>query len=269
MKIGIGIPTTFIPTSPYDASAAAYFSAAGITSSSIKTAINNFVVSLKAQGLWSRFYAFYPIVESLTKSSYNLVAPANYQITWADTPTFSGNAISFNGTTQYGNTNFSPIAVAGFSMSDVSFGLWDATGFNSRTEVPMGTTQNVGADRIRAVWFNTNNNILDIMSNDDLNGRVVFTGQAVGFWHFQKNATNTQVYKDGNLVASAGISSGAVIPTNKIFVGATSDGSPGANTPALYSQKTYKFFYQAKAFTGPELITLNSLLVTLNSQLSR
>ena len=271
IKIGIGIPTSFVPSSvSYDTNASAYFSAAGITNTSVKTAINNFVVSLKAQGLWTKLYAFYPIVGNLTQSSYNLVTPGSYQVTWADTPTITSNSIAFNGTTQYGNTNFSPIAVAGFSMNDVSFGCWDATGFNSRTEIPMGTTQDSGFQRIRAVWFNTNSNILDIMSNNDTTSRVVFLSQAVGHWHFQRLSNVTSVYFNG---ASYGTNSSAgdisIIPTNKIFIGATSDGVAGANTPALYSQKTYKFFYIAKGLTGPQITTFNTLLTTLNTALGR
>lgn len=267
--VGIGIRKSIYKEIIFDSDAVIYFTAAGITDYYIKSPINTFITLLKTNGLWSKFYFFYPIVDNLAKSSYNLVSPSTYQVTWVDTPTLSSNSISFNGTTQYGNTNFSPIAVGGFSMSDLSFGFWDATGFNSRTEIPMGITENSGAERIRAVWFNTNNNLLDIMSNDDLTGRVVFSGQAVAFWHFQRSGSTTAVYKNGVSFGSSGASDISVIPTNKVFIGATSNGNAGANTPALFSQKTYKFFYLAKAFTDAQLVILNTLINQLNTQLSR
>lgn len=267
--VGIGIRKSIYKEIIFDSDAITYFTAAGITDYSIKSAINTFVSSLKTNGLWSKFYFFYPIVGDLAKSSYNLISPSTYQVTWVDTPTLSSNTISFNGTSQYGNTNFSPSAVSGFSMTDLSFGLWDATGFNSRTEIPMGITESSGAERIRSVWFNTDNNVLDIMSNNDITGRVVFSGQAVAFWHFQTLDSVTAVYKDGLFVANGTTGDVSVTPTNKFFIGATSNGSPGANTPALFSQKTYKFFYLAKGFTDAQLVILNTLLNQLNTQLSR
>lgn len=270
-RIGIGLPSKiFSSASGYDPDALAYFTAASITDITTKNAINTFVLGLKEAAIWNKFYSIYPIVGTLAQSSYNLVNPSNYQVTWVDTPSLSSNTISFNGTTQYGNSNFSPISISGFNMNDVSIGVWDATGFNSRTEVPIGTTQNVGADRIRAVWFNTNNNIFDVMSNNIITNRVVFNSQGVGHWHFQRLGTLSKVFKNATSVGSTNAAGDvSIIPTNKIFLGASSDGNPGDNTPALFSQKSYKLFYIGKALTDSEVATFYSYISDLNTALGR
>src|SRR5690606_34241568 len=40
--------------------------------------------------------------------SYNLKNTGTFQITWSGSPTHSANGVAFNGTNQYGNTNFAP-----------------------------------------------------------------------------------------------------------------------------------------------------------------
>lgn len=262
-RIGIAIGTINTPLSSFDSNALAYITNAGITNPTQQVAINDFVLALKSSGMWNNLYAFYPLMGStLSANSYNLINVSQYQINWVGSPTVSSGGITFNGTTQYGDTGFSPIAVSGFSEGNVTLGCWDATGFNSRTEAPMGATENVGSERIRAIWFNTNNNLTDIWSQNNSAGRIVFTPQAIGHWMFgRRSASDTYTYwyqtnssgASGTWINSATIAL-TPIPTNKIFLGATSDGSPGVNTPVLYSSKYYKFFYIAKSIsTGSQL----------------
>lgn len=246
-----------------DPDALAYIAAAGITSPTQQTAIINLVTSLKTSGMWAKLYAFYPLMGStLTAMSYNLKNTSQYQITWANTPSIVSGGLSFNGTSQYGDTNFSPIAVSGFALSNFLFGCWDATGFNTRTEIPMGITETVGGVggtiRARTVWFNTNNNILDMYCDNNPATRVVMNAQNIGHWLFQRRSTTdirgqwyaTNTSGLSNLWTGSGTAVVTPLPTNKMFLAATSDGVAGANTPALYSNKTYKFFYLSQSTTA-------------------
>src|SRR3982751_3141685 len=59
-----------------DVDAAAFITAAGITDPTQQTAINNFVVSLKAANIWTKMLAFYPFVGGTPKShKFNLKDP--------------------------------------------------------------------------------------------------------------------------------------------------------------------------------------------------
>jgi len=248
-----------------DLDALAYVTAANITDSTERTAVDNFVIALKACNMWDRMYAFYPLLgNSLSQTTYNLKDPATYQIIWTGSPTLVAKGLQFDGTTQHGDTNFSPISVPGFSIADFMFGCYDATGFNSRTEIPMGITETVdgtgGYSRARAVWFSNNANLLDIWSFNEQAARVTFNsvdgnGQAVGHWAFvRRSASEAKVFYFNTGSGSnymRGQNFVTINPsasfTNKMFLAATSDGVGGANTPSLRSNKLYKYFYMSKA----------------------
>lgn len=248
-----------------DLDALAYVTAANITNSSERTAIDNFVIALKACNMWDRMYAFYPLLgNTLAQTTYNLKDPATYQVTWTGSPIIASKGLQFDGTTQHGDTNFSPASVPGFSLADFMFGCYDATGFNSRTEIPMGITETIGGtvgySRARAVWFSTNFNLLDIWSFNEEGARIVFSGvnengQAVGHWTFlRRSVSEAKVFYFNTGSGSnymRGQNSVTINPnaslTNKMFLAAASDGAPGANTPNLRSNKLYKYFYMSKA----------------------
>jgi hypothetical protein len=251
---------TVTTASGFDPDAQAYITAASITSGTEQTAINNLVLALKSSGMWTKLYAFYPLMGStLTAKSYNLKNTSQYQITWANSPTVTSSGVSFNGTSQYGDSGFSPISVSGFALGNFMFGCWDGTGNNSRTECPMGITETGGSERARAVWFNTNNNILDIWTGNNSGSRVTMTTSTyIGHWAFIRRSLSdvraqwyqTNTSGSSNTWTGSGSTLGTPLMTNKMFLAATSDGAAGANTPALYSQKLYKFFYISQASTS-------------------
>ena len=104
-------------TSPYDADAQAFINAAGLTSTTQMNAVNTLVLDLKAQSLWSKMYAVYPMVGgTATTHKFNLMNPADtdaaYRLSFSGTVTHSSGgtmpganaaAITFLS----GNTTFS------------------------------------------------------------------------------------------------------------------------------------------------------------------
>jgi len=86
-----------------DTDAQAFITAAGITDSTQKTAINTLVVGLKADGLWTKLYAIYPIVGGTDSThKYNLKDPRNLDVAnrllFNGGITHSSNGMLFNGT---------------------------------------------------------------------------------------------------------------------------------------------------------------------------
>jgi hypothetical protein len=91
--------------SSLDPDAQAFITAAGITNPTQQTAINTLVVSLKANGLWTKMKAIYPFVGGTAAShSYNLKNVAQYQMTWSGGVTHNANGVTGNGINAYGNT---------------------------------------------------------------------------------------------------------------------------------------------------------------------
>jgi hypothetical protein len=88
-----------------DPDAAAFLTAAGITDPTQQSAVNTLVVSLKADGIWTKMKAIYPFVGGTNaQHAWNLKNTAQYKITWYGGVTSSSNGITGNGTNAYGDT---------------------------------------------------------------------------------------------------------------------------------------------------------------------
>ncbi len=97
--------------SSYDPDADAYFTAAGITDPTFKTAYNNYVIALKASSVYSKQAACYPFFgTTATEQKWNAVDPrdldAAYRITWHGSGTHDANGFTGDGSSAYAETHF-------------------------------------------------------------------------------------------------------------------------------------------------------------------
>jgi hypothetical protein len=104
---------TISVTGGYDPDAQAFFTAVeggGDTLTDLeKTAVNQLVLDLKADSLWTLFDAFYPFVGGTsTSTQWNLIDPqdtdAAFRVTWYGGMTFSSTGVLGNNTNSGGNT---------------------------------------------------------------------------------------------------------------------------------------------------------------------
>jgi len=101
------------PSSEYDSNAAAFFAVnTGLTTPQ-KNAVNTLVIALKANGLWSRLYAIYPIVGGTADShKWNLKNPANTdaakRLVWFGGWAHGITGATPNGTNAYAKTWIDP-----------------------------------------------------------------------------------------------------------------------------------------------------------------
>jgi hypothetical protein len=102
-RYAIGADTSF----SYDPNASTFFTAAGINDTTQKGAVDYLVTALKTAGLWNKITGLYPFVGGSGAShSYNLVNPAQYQISWKGSVTHNANGITGDGLTGYGATGY-------------------------------------------------------------------------------------------------------------------------------------------------------------------
>ncbi|MCA0447630.1 MAG: hypothetical protein LCH54_15520 [Bacteroidetes bacterium] len=72
-----------------------------ITGLEICNALNQLVLDLKTNSLWTAFYALHPIIGgNSTAHSKNLINPALQTMSFVGSPTHNGTGVLFNGTTQ-------------------------------------------------------------------------------------------------------------------------------------------------------------------------
>lgn len=88
-----------------DADAQAFLTAAGITDPTEQNAINDLVITMKADGIWATMIAVYPFVGgSASSHAVNLVAPGTFDIAWSGTVTHDANGITGNASDGQGDT---------------------------------------------------------------------------------------------------------------------------------------------------------------------
>ena len=108
-----GIIGSSVTVASGDADALAFFTAAGITDTTQKSAVNTLVTDLKAANIWTKMKALYPFVGgTAAQHRFNLKSPgttnANFYLTFNGGGLHSSNGYKPNGTTTYVDTFFNP-----------------------------------------------------------------------------------------------------------------------------------------------------------------
>lgn len=119
-----------VTVAAYDSDAQAFFTAAGITNSTQKSAVNQLVLDLKSYSLWTKFIAIYPLVGgTATTHKYNLVDPQDtdgaFRLGFGGGITHDANGITGNGTTGYARTYV--VGTSVLSLDDVSAFIYSRT----------------------------------------------------------------------------------------------------------------------------------------------
>jgi len=108
----------------YDLDAQNFITTAAISNSTEQTAINDLVIGLKSDSLWTSMLAVYPFVGGTSTScKYNLRNTATFTLTFAGSwlpASFTSNGIQPNGTDTYANTNFTPSTSWALGNSSIS-----------------------------------------------------------------------------------------------------------------------------------------------------
>ena len=113
-----------------DPDAQTFFTNTGITDATIKTAINNHVLGLKADSLWTLVDAIYPLVGgSATTHKYNLKDPRDlddaFRILWSGGLTHASTGVTGNAVNGYGETYINPSTIG--TNVNQSFGVYVRT----------------------------------------------------------------------------------------------------------------------------------------------
>jgi len=112
--------------SSLDPDAQAFITAAGITNPTQQTAIDTLVLSLKANSLWAKMKAIYPMVGgTATTHKFNLKNPldtnAAFRLSFVGGWTHSANGALPNGTNAYANSFLVPSAQLSLNSTHISY----------------------------------------------------------------------------------------------------------------------------------------------------
>ena len=262
----------------YDPDAQAFFTAVeggGDTlTTTEKEATNQLVLDLKSASLFSVFDAFYPFVGGTSSShKWNLLDPqdtdAAYRITWLGGMTHSSTGIKGNGSNSVGKTNWNPVSE---SVSNICMGLYINDGLTATpsSEYDMGgLAQPLGVNTDIMITLGFSNKTTKYVNFFRTN---YFTTNAGDYSSCllmgQNNGGTTQLFQDDLIV----INSSQTLGTADVSfgIGASIRNIAGVESVAGSSQRGYGTAFIGDTFlTEPQVILLNTAIVTFNTSLSR
>lgn len=248
-----------------DPDAAAFIAAAGITDDTQKEAVNQLVVDLKAEGIWTKLRVLYPFVGgAASPHSYNLVNPATFQITWNGTLTHNASGVTGNGTTGYGDTGFNPNAQA-LLWSNASLGAY----VNSAGSVALRSLIVAQSDAATSEFLLIENSAAAVtFDSGNYSGRQGSYPIASPIGHFagsRGGAADERTYMDGVLVGALPGVGAAPMPNLSLFLFAFNY-EGGA---VLHSNQTMASAMIGESLTGAEHLALYNAIQTYQTTLGR
>lgn len=211
-------PFTFLKATSagYDPDAQAFFDAIGASGGSLSTddknRINTLTLDLKSNSLWNDLHAFYPYIggDAIT-TSFNLIDPSQYRITWYDNPIFEtygvrGTNTGADNAGARGLTNFYPSR--DFSVDQYGIGSYVVS---TIAEADGGEHYIMGSNSIGSPPDKPRVALGQIVANTARarageNGLIDFAMPAnngQGLWHVTRDgSTTTNGYFNGSNVGS-------------------------------------------------------------------
>jgi len=256
-SIGNGLTTTEMAN--FYTAAQAFVTNAGIVDQVEANAINNLVIGMKADGLWTKMKAVYPMVGgTATSNSYNLKNTAQYQITWSGGVTHSSSGAKFGGVNGFGNTNLNGLSVLTQDSTHLSF--YSRTQSNG-TEVEIGAAAPANGSLIEirtagTTYFRVNSSA-SYLTYSDADSRA--------FYIANRTASNVvNGWRNSTKVATGTTASSSLYNFN-LFLGALNENG----NAIYYTTKECAFASIGDGLTDTDATNLNSRVTTFQTVLNR
>jgi hypothetical protein len=257
----------FKPSVPQtDADTQAFLDAAGITDETITSALDDAVIALKANALWSKMRAIYPMVGGTADTcKYNLKDPrdldAAYRLTYTGTVDFASTGI----TPQWGVTpkvlNYADTKFPsnGLAQNDGHISVFVRTYTGSGgVRLQMGF-RGGGGDNL------TVGNIPGLAAFGGIYGQFGFGGTyGTGLYLTSRTGATTQaLYLNGSLLTADTTSSGTPTAGSTIWLGDTASDTLGGCGDEI------SFATIGSGLDSTEVATLNTIVQAFQTALGR
>jgi hypothetical protein len=253
-----------------DADAQAFITAAAITDTTQIIAINNLVVGMKADGIWTKMKAIYPFVGGTASThKYNLKDPrdvdAAFRLVFNGGWTHSSTGATPNGTNGYADTFYSPSLNS--TITNNHFMLYLPS-----VSIPLVITTDLGAlsgdynSRFQTNYFQ--NPALDT-TNFDVRKRTSVSNSLIGSGCviYSRTAINSaKVYFNNSIVANDTSNTLTyALPNITVYLAAGHVGT----TTTTYSNRLNSFTSIGDGLTDTEASSLYTRVQAYQTALSR
>jgi len=255
--------TDIVGTPAVDPDAQAFITAAAITDPTQQSAINNLVIGMKADGLWTKMKAVYPFVGgTATSHSYNLKNTAQYQITWNGGFTHNSTGVTGNGSNSYGNTGFNPNSA--FSTNDSAhLSLYIRNNSASSAYVDFGATNGAGSST--ALNSAYTNSALSLIHNGNTGISTSNTNTQGFYLGSRTTASVHKLFKNTTQIGSTDTTSAGTRPNFNLYLGAYNV----SNSALYYTNRNYAFASIGDGLTDTDATNLNTRVTTFQTALNR
>jgi hypothetical protein len=195
-----------------------------------QAAINDLIVALKSDGIWAKLDVM--CIAGLTESDslVNWKTPGTFNGTAVNSPTFTADrGFTFNGSTNYVNTNFTPSTAVGiYALNSAHISVYSRTN-SALAQTEMGANATVGLGNCYiAARFSDGNCYYGLNSNGS---SFVSSSSSQLLLANRSGATSVQFYRSGVSMHTTSSDSSVALPDRPIWVGAR-------NSDTIFQQST-------------------------------
>ncbi len=246
----------------FDADAVAFFdrvtTAGGTLSATEKTAVNQLVLDLKANLLWTPMKAIYPMVGASAAACAQNLKSSSFTGTFSSGWTFASTGVTGNGTSAYFKTNIIPNTNLSVNSTHLSY--------YSRTDVNL-TQVEIGCDSPYCILeLRTANQTYGLINTATIVG--VSDLNSIGFYIANRTSFNVMnLFKNNSKIGNTTTASTA-LSNNMINIGAMSTNSSGTGN-LYFSTKQCALASIGDGITDTEASNFYTAVQAFQTTLSR
>lgn len=253
----------------YDADSEAFFTAAGITNTAQKDAVDDLVVALKTASIWSKMHAIYPFVGGTsTTHKFNLKNPADsnaaHRIAWVGTLTHNANGVTGDGTTGYGNLNYNP-STAGMtdSSAHISAYVRACTANNGNGNAVIGSKNSTNEMLLVSDFANLT--YASLFNSGDYLNESPTTGRTGMFVVSRQSSGSAKLWRNGSLLETVTGAAGTPPDAKTLLLNI----AEGTTDGTAYSDANVAFVSMGTGLTDADELALRNAVVAFQTALGR
>jgi hypothetical protein len=226
-----------------------------------QNAVNTLVIALKADGIWTKMKAIYPMVGASAAACRQNLKSASFTGTFTGC-TFASTGITPNGTSGFMDTGFVPSA--NFTADNSSFGVYQRQNtINGGTALGSQTSGNNSTRIFMFIKYDAGGTSQFNHNNGPTNPTIT---NSSGFITSNRNNINEQkAYRNGSVILNTAILESVTLSGFSIYLGATNISA----TPDFYSNRELSFAYIGDGLTDTESTNFYTALQAFQTSLSR
>jgi len=253
-----------------DADALAFFArvtaAGGTLSATEQNAVNQLVLDMKNDGIWTKMKAIYPMVGASAAACAQNLKSSSFTGTFTSGWTFASTGAKPNGTSAYMDTGLNANSNLTFDTTHISY--YSRTQSATSASTTFGVSDGTFTNQFRIILRRTSDAAFFI-SSDSVNGVLTYTiTNSQGFFIGNSNGTNIRKFIRNNSILTPNTNSAigtGILPSFNFYLGCVN----AANAASQFDDKECAFASVGDGLTDTEASNLYTAVQAFQTTLNR